>query len=62
MSVAGLFETMESQKDKYSITDWSVSQSTLEDVFFKVLGGNSNTSQETIAAFDSSTQTFPEVV
>jgi ABC-type multidrug transport system ATPase subunit len=35
--LATLFETIESQKQAYAIADWGLSQTTLEDVFLKII-------------------------
>jgi len=40
VTISELFESMEANRNKYAITDWSVTQTTLEDVFLKIVSND----------------------
>ena len=37
LEVSNVFETLESKKEELLISDWGISQSSLEDVFMKIV-------------------------
>lgn len=40
LEVSKVFSEMESHKEELGISDWGISQSTLEDVFMEVVGSS----------------------
>jgi len=46
LEVSKVFEELEARKSDLGISDWGISQSTLEDVFLEIIGTSENADAE----------------